>query len=228
MHELKLKFPCLVENAEHSHGNRDGCVEGTRSTILEEINLWAGDPGHPYVYWLNGLAGTGKTAIAQTVVERMFADGRLGASFFCSKESEDRRNPKHILPTLAFQLARKHARFRQRFLCSRPSSGDLREALEQLVEPTTSGVPTLIVIDALDECEDEKTVLAILSALKKFVSKSPKVKFLITSRPETHIRRAFRGFPSSVTRSLHEVDPGEVNDDTQWKIGRTGTHRNDR
>ena len=28
------------------------------------------------VYWLNGLAGTGKSTIAQTIAERMFADGR--------------------------------------------------------------------------------------------------------------------------------------------------------
>jgi hypothetical protein len=35
---------------------------------------------------LNGLAGTGKSTIAQTIAERIFADGRLGASFFCSRD----------------------------------------------------------------------------------------------------------------------------------------------
>jgi len=36
------------------------------------------------IFWLNGLAGTGKSTIAQTFAEMAFADGKLGASFFCS------------------------------------------------------------------------------------------------------------------------------------------------
>jgi len=63
------------------------------------------------VYWLNELAGTGKPTIAQTIAERIFADGRLGASFFCSRDFKDRRDIHYILPTLAFQLAHKYPNF---------------------------------------------------------------------------------------------------------------------
>jgi len=65
---------------------------------------------------LNGLAGTGKTTIAQTIAERVFANGQLGASFFCSRDFEDRSNLHFILPTLAVQLARKYAEFRSIFV----------------------------------------------------------------------------------------------------------------
>ena len=62
------------------------------------------DFGKPPVYWLNGLAGTGKSTIAQTIAERLFAEGQLGASFFCSRDFEDRSNLDLIFPTLAAQL----------------------------------------------------------------------------------------------------------------------------
>ncbi|KAF9645834.1 hypothetical protein BDM02DRAFT_3069602, partial [Thelephora ganbajun] len=55
------------------------CLKGTRGTVLDEIEAWTRDFDKPSVYWLNGLAGTGKSTIAQTIAERIFADGRLGA-----------------------------------------------------------------------------------------------------------------------------------------------------
>ena len=65
---------------------------------MDEIELWTRDFDKPPVYWLNGLAGTGKTTIAKTIAERTFADGRLGASFFCSRDFDDRRNLQVIFP----------------------------------------------------------------------------------------------------------------------------------
>ncbi|KAF9642863.1 hypothetical protein BDM02DRAFT_3063174, partial [Thelephora ganbajun] len=58
------------------------CLKGTRGAVLDSIELWARNFHEPYVYWLNGLAGTGKSTIAQTIAERIFADGQLRASFF--------------------------------------------------------------------------------------------------------------------------------------------------
>ena len=59
--------------------------------------------GGQQIFWLNGLAGTGKSTIAQTFAETAFADGKLGASFFCSRDFEDRSNLQTIFPTIAFQ-----------------------------------------------------------------------------------------------------------------------------
>lgn len=79
---------------------------------MDEIESWAKDTGKPSIFWLNGLAGTGKTTIAQTVAERMFAGGCLGASFFRSRDFEDRSNLKLVFPTLVFQLAQQYPEFR--------------------------------------------------------------------------------------------------------------------
>jgi len=65
-----------AQGAVHHHGSRRGCLKGTRETVLSEIESWANDFNQSPVFWLNGLAGTGKSTIAQTVSERVFADGQ--------------------------------------------------------------------------------------------------------------------------------------------------------
>ena len=175
------------------------------------------------VYWLNGLAGTGKSTIAQTIAERMFADGRLGASFFCSRDFEDRSNLAFIFPTLAIQLARKYPKFRSLFVPLVQSDPDIahdslcNQMDKLIVRPLAeSTISTVIVIDALDECKDEEPASAILSVIGRFVSKLPRVKFFLTGRPEPRIRRGFR-LPLLAEATdifiLHDVEPSLVNTD---------------
>ena len=54
------------------------CLKGTHRGILEEIEQWTRDFNKSPIYWLNGLARTGKSNIAQTTVERLPAVGQLG------------------------------------------------------------------------------------------------------------------------------------------------------
>ena len=131
----------------------------------------------------------------------MFADGRLGASFFCSRDFEDRSNLQFIFPTLAVQLARKYPKFRLIFVpLVRSDPGIAHESLcdqmdRLIMKPLKeSAISTMIVIviDALDECKDEEPASAILSVLARFVSEVPMVKFFVTGRPEPRIREGFR------------------------------------
>jgi hypothetical protein len=82
-------------------GNRHGCLKGTRKEVLLQIEQWLMDEKDRRIFWLNGLAGTGKSTIAQTFSEISFADRKLGASFFCSRDFDDRSNLQTIFPTLA-------------------------------------------------------------------------------------------------------------------------------
>jgi len=43
------------------------CFKDTRATIIDKIMKWVIDPGSPPIFWLHGLAGTGKSTIARTV-----------------------------------------------------------------------------------------------------------------------------------------------------------------
>ena len=212
-----------AKQAGYRHGNRNGCLRATRAAILDEIELWIRDFDKPPIYWLNGLAGTGKSTIAQTIAERTFADGRLGASFFCSRDFEDRRNLQSIFPTLAVQLARRYTEFRSTFIRLVQSDPEIvHESLYNqmknlIVQPLVeSSISTVIVIDALDECKDEESASAILSVLGQFVAEVPNIKFFITGRPESRIREGFR--LSLMTKAtdvfvLHKVESGQVDND---------------
>ena len=214
-----------ARRATYQHGNRRGCLRGTRETVLGEIESWAKDFNRSPVFWLNGLAGTGKSTIAQTIAERVFADGLLGASFFCSRDFEDRSDMHSILPTLAFQLAHKYPNFRSHLVPLLRSNPDIVDEslfgqMERLIiEPLQStDVSTVILIDALDECRDEEPSSAILSVLGRLAKRIPKVKFFITGRPEPRIKTGFR-LPLLVDATsifvLHDVHPSLINNDIQ-------------
>ena len=188
---------------------------------MEEIESWINDSNQSPIFWLNGLAGTGKSAIAQTIAERLFAEGHLGASFFCSRDFEDRRNLHFIFPTLAFQLAHKYPDFRSHLVSILQSNPDVvDESLysqmeKMIVEPLRSAdVPTVIVIDALDECKDDEPSSAILSVLGRLAKRAPGVKFFITGRPEPRIKTGFHRLrcPPNIF-VLHDIHPVLINND---------------
>jgi len=155
-------------------------MKGTRKEVLSQLENWSKDEQDKQVFWLNGLAGTGKSTIAQTFAEMCFADGMLGASFLCSRDFEERSNLQSILPTLAFQLAHRYQDFRQKLLLVLRVNPDVRqESLCSQMEKLIVGpfqqtqIPTLIIIDALDECRDQEPASALLSVLSRYVDQVP-------------------------------------------------------
>jgi hypothetical protein len=209
--------------AGYRSGDREGCLRGTRVNVLLQLEHWLEDKEGQPVFWLNGLAGTGKSTIAQTFAEITFAEGKLGASFFCSRDFEDRSNIRRIFPTLALQLAYRYPLFREqllRVLTANPGVG--KESLCSQLEKVLIGpfkathISTLIIIDALDECKDVEPASAILSVLSRYVDEIPKVRFFITGRPEPRIRSGFRLEllqPITEVLKLHEVKPEVVDTD---------------
>jgi len=212
-----------VADAGYLSGDRQGCMKGTRRDVLVQLEQWLRDEADKHVFWLNGLAGTGKSTIAQTFAEMCFADGKLGASFFCSRDFEERSNLRSIFPTLAFQLAHRFPQFRRELLPVLMENPDVgRETLCSQMEKLIVGpfqatqTHTLIVIDALDECQDKEPASALLSILSRYVDKIPFVKFFITGRPEPRIRSGFRLEslrPHTDVLKLHEVQPSLVDSD---------------
>ena len=212
-----------ARGAGYEHRNRRGCLKGTRVALLEEIEGWSEDPDQPPIFWLNGLAGTGKSTIARTVAEQCFANGRLGASFFCSSDPTLRNHgdPGIVLPTLAFQLAQKYTGVRSTLVHHLRYNPDIaHESLENqaeklIIEPLRSAdVALVIVIDALDECKDKESSPALISALESIVKQVPKAKFFITSRPEPLIKGGFRRL-ELITRvsPLQDVAPQVIDND---------------
>jgi hypothetical protein len=222
------RLACVIEAAFDTSETRSACLPNTRVEILDTLTQWTVNPtAEQQIYFLQGHAGSGKSTIAQSFAEWLFTDGKLGGSFFCSRESEDRSNMKKMLPTLAFQLATgtnpDAPMFRKSVIETLKAHPEiarmsLRDQFQHLlVTPaTTSQMRTVIVIDALDECKDEETTSIFLGFLDKHVKHLPNIKFFVTSRPETHIREGFRLKELKLvtkTMILHEMSILSVDDD---------------
>lgn len=183
--------------------------------------------GTKQVYWLNGHAGSGKSTIAQSFAQWVFQEQMLGASFFCSRNSPQRRDYRMIFPTLAFHLATSlnpvSPRYREEVINVLKRSSDIgslplqSQIDELLVRPVdASQMKTVIVLDALDECEDSRSTSIILSVIAGVIDRIPSVKVFITGRPEPRIQAGFRlDELKDVTGSmvLHQIENASVYND---------------
>ena len=77
----------------------------TRVDLLQDIYSWADGQDERYIFWLNGLAGTGKSTIARTVARTYLEQKRLGASFFFSRGGGDVGHAGNFVTSISFQLA---------------------------------------------------------------------------------------------------------------------------
>jgi hypothetical protein len=212
-----------VRDTGYQAGHHDTCLRGTRGSVLDGAMRWAEDPQERHVFWLNGLAGTGKSTIAQTFSEMAAKIGILGASFFCSRDYLNKKELKNIFPTLAYQLAYRYPTFRTQVIQTIKQDPNIaRNSLisqlkELIADPLSStNISCIIVVDALDECLDDQPASAILSVLGRSVKHLPSVKFFITGRPEPRIRTGFRLpllEPLTQVFLLHQVEPSSVDED---------------
>ncbi len=81
------------------------CHPDTRVGLLHQIREWAKDRQGKCIFWLNGMAGTGKSTISRTVAHSFANDGQLGASFFFKRGEGERGNAKCLSSSLFHSLA---------------------------------------------------------------------------------------------------------------------------
>ncbi|EUC53454.1 vegetative incompatibility protein HET-E-1, partial [Rhizoctonia solani AG-3 Rhs1AP] len=206
--------------------NRRGCTEGTRIGVLDGLDDWLYDPSSSPIYWMNGMAGTGKTTIASTFCERSERRKLLAASFFCTRSSTECRDVTRIIPTIAYQLARYSIPF-QSALCNilgqTPDIGSknvlkqfeqlLKEPLQQVNDAMPDNL--VVVIDALDECDDRNGVELVLDVLFRQAAHAP-LKFLLTSRPEPEIYSKMATHTQSrEVIHLHDIEKSLVRADIE-------------
>ena len=174
--------------------------------VLNTIAEWIQntDP-RQRIFWINGGAGVGKSAIAQTIAESC-KDKELAASFFFERNAVDRSMANRLFPTLAWQLATSIPEIRpyleSALKTQRQFPGFIEAQFDQLFvqvfkkllhdNPGLHPQRSLIFIDAVDECEsneDQKILLALIG--KELASQRIPLRFIFCSRAAPHIQEMF-------------------------------------
>ncbi|KAG9048981.1 hypothetical protein FS837_011532 [Tulasnella sp. UAMH 9824] len=222
--------------ARHDSSSRVGmnaCFEGTRVGILQAISAWIEDSGSSSIFWLSGMAGIGKSTIAQSVAELEESKRRLGASFFFSRDDTERRDPGLVCPTIAYQLAIFDDALKRSVTYALEKDPDVafgmvKTQFEELIAKplkgmNKSGQTVVFVLDALDECDPNSGAVEIL---RRWAVELPRIsqetkiilKVLVTSRPELHIQNQFQSpilRPLSQQFILHNVEESVVQGDIE-------------
>jgi signal recognition particle GTPase len=236
-HTALLSCLSPVKSAFHNaYSAHRECLNGTREALLGDIKDWFEDDSSesPFAFWLSGIAGTGKTTVSHSVCA-MLSD-HLGASFFFSRDEEERRRPSLIFPTIAYQLAMSDPVLKKHVCDAIAKDEDVASKamaiqVRQLVTEAFQSVPAsylprrkLIVIDALDECHKERDREGgdfIPLLVTYFQRLRFKVKVFVTSRPEHSIQVMF-GEPEvrKPTRQcvLHNIEEKIVQADIELYI----------
>ncbi|KAJ5908983.1 hypothetical protein N7495_001665 [Penicillium taxi] len=209
----------VVERAlydAHGHEHEDPCLQGTRTELLSRIIHWA-ESDDKLIFWLNGMAGTGKSTIARTVAQIFKDRGLLGATFFFKRGEADRGIATYLITSIVGQLVTKYRQLAPEVLSAirtdpRITSKFLNIQFDQLLYQPLSklqsdqSTTTVFVIDALDECDGDDDIKLILHLLFKLQEiKSIRLRVILTSRPELPIRYGFQEEKNHQDLVLQEV-----------------------
>ncbi|KZV62707.1 hypothetical protein PENSPDRAFT_758505 [Peniophora sp. CONT] len=217
-----------VDEADLRVQEGNSCLEDTRVDVLDKLQCWSSDTDAdaPRIYWLNGMAGTGKSTIARSFGRYLEKESRLGGSFFCSRgDNVVLQNAKLIIPTLARALSSQDSAYRSALVRTLGREGvELRpvvwaikdqvqklfqepfEALAESQRTILASRQLVMLIDALDETEGQ----VITDLLEALVTASEgtalPIKFFLTSRPEEHIRYQLMNLTRKSVLWLHDIE----------------------
>lgn len=207
----------LRQRLNPSEANTKGqrqCLIGTRVEVQEQIMEWAISTSSQNILWLHGVAGSGKSTVIASVTEQFRGIYRLGALLQFTRETSD---PSSVISTIAFKLALFDSTIGSLILAETDRDKDIVNASlstqfeKLLLDPLTNAAdaqqgPIVVVIDALDECGTSVTRRSLMQVLLRGIQKLPlNFRFLVTSRREQDIDRAFKSCQSNPVTVL-ELD----------------------
>lgn len=213
-------------------GKRTGCLPGTREGVRDTARDWDCDPRKSPILWLNGMAGTGKSTVADSFTADLEAAGFTVASHFCSRDYPSASNVTLIFFSLAAQLAYKNSAYASALAevlkkIQYPQNLSPEEQLVRLILNPLKGVgdrishPVSFVADAIDECSNgRKAIGDFIHALLAHGDdlREAHVKFFISSRPADEILTEFQAATYFEHLILHEVDEHNVYSDIRMFI----------
>ena len=167
--------------------------------------------------WCYGIPGSGKTVLASAVIEEVLkccSDSVAAAYFYCDYKDVKTQDPANILGSLAYQLIRQSeacfekaeafhdVHYSREHVSTSYRPTELRDFILQMCSIFDR---TMIVVDGLDECGKNTTIVVeLLSSLSK--SDISTVQTLFLSRDEIEIREILTDY----TRLSIAADKGDL------------------
>lgn len=192
------------------------CFSGTRVAVLKELREWtttlSTTPSN--IFWLCGLTQSGKSTIAMSVADWATEEGILGGALFSQGRQAKVRN---LFTAIVHEIASFDTSTRKQILGVLEREENLMDRKlgdqfkQLIVEPlhlanrnsSKPHLPTLLIIDVLDKCEEEEAV----ELLELFLSHlsghdHSHIRILVTSRPLPYLCSVFKRYEQR-HRALH-------------------------
>lgn len=179
-------------------------MKETRKNWIRDIVAWAQSDSQHFIFWVNGIPGSGKTALAQTIAQHpdimpllvsfisFTPDVRMSnypaghSNVHVGKQSDPHIHPHRVVELIAYRLAgvcdRVAVELVSRLHKPKQSFRDfftelILEPLKAAAESGELNVGMVIILDALDQfgtSEDRKDFIQLLSGLSENFPKLPR------------------------------------------------------
>lgn len=208
---------------------RPRCLENTQLETRRRINEWIDSKSEQRVFWLHGVAGSGKSTIATTIAEELRETRQLGAFLFFDRATS---KPKDVIRTMAYKLAMSNpviaTNVTDDAFGDNADYASAQTLLDKLIlHPITASFSRVketivLILDAMDECGDPSTREELLRSLETSFSRLPtNYRLLITSRPEPDLHELLHMHPFVVPFRL---DPEASKRDVSTYLSHTLTN----
>ena len=190
------------------------CLDSTRKGLLSSITDWLDDTAEPNILWLCGAPGTGKTAIAWSLIAELDMQQRSAGGFFFRPHQNW---PSQLWCTLAYKMAKFHPAIKRevhkalkREVDNTPREeeaefprDDIQLIFDQLIagplkslaaRSSTRTSRPVVLIDGLEQCiQGYANWQALLDILPQWLDLPRHYKLIITGRPQHDIAKVFEG-----------------------------------
>ena len=199
------------------------CLPGTRVTVLSLVHDWSRSLDNRRIFCLKGVAGSGKTAISNAVVQALKADGLLASAFFFDRANASRNTPRLLFSTIARDIAGLYPVIATDISASLEkepalASAHLSRQFEALIAGPLRRHKTdrsiVLVIDALDEAVSDATDTDLLIILRDKVAQLPAhVRIFVTTRPTRVVEQVLFSKQEHIASHPLDVDSAESRHD---------------
>ena len=181
----------LKQSTEYGH-QHNRCHPGTRVNTLRTIREWANDESTTSrIFCLLDVAGSGKSTVSKELVTTWEEEKRLVGRFFFSRDTTETMSTRKFCSTVSDAFASLDGGLKPHIKKFKEERLDwemlsLEQQYEGLVASPLRELnrPAILIIDALDECNDR---IKLMETLRDTQPSVPLFRTLITGRPEEDI-----------------------------------------